>query len=105
MTNEEKTSLKASCCRSRFVGEQSAARLGIVVGSPRRLEFNLYWSVDIGPIGSGSQDSIGGALGPSVYRREAAVEFCGELYTFVHVDRTLAAVSGGDQCRGGLQAW
>ena len=46
------------CCRSRFVGEQSATRLGIVVGSPRRLEFNLYWSVDIGPIRSGSKELV-----------------------------------------------
>jgi hypothetical protein len=39
-----------------------------------------------------------------VHRGDAAVEFRGELHTFVHVDRTFDRVSGGDQCRRSLQA-
>jgi hypothetical protein len=38
------------------------------------------------------------------YRSDTAVEFGGELYTFVDVDRTFHGVSGGDQRRGSLQA-
>jgi len=37
-------------------------------------------------------------------RSDTAVEFGGELYTFVDVDRTLQGVSGGDQRRRSLQA-
>jgi hypothetical protein len=38
------------------------------------------------------------------YCSDTAVEFGGELYTFVDVDRTLHGVSGGDQRRRSLQA-
>ena len=39
-----------------------------------------------------------------LYRCDAAVEFRGELHTFVNVNRALRGVSGGDQRRRGLQA-
>src|SRR5215472_14912936 len=50
-------------------------------------------SAGIGPIGSGVKGFICCAFRPPVHRREAPVEFRGELYTLVHVDHTLAAVS------------
>jgi len=64
-------------------------------------------SADIGSIGAGVKGFTCRftcrAFEPPVHPREAAVEFRGELYTFVHVDHALAAVSGGDQRRRGLQ--
>ena len=39
-----------------------------------------------------------------VHHRKAAVELRGELHAFVDIDCTFHRVSGGDQCRRGLQA-
>ena len=51
-----------------------------------------------------SMAGFGGVLFLPRYRADTAVEFGGELYTFVDVDRTLHGVSGGDQRRRSLQA-
>jgi hypothetical protein len=39
-----------------------------------------------------------------VHSRDVAVELCGELHTFIDVDRTFDRVSGSDQRRRSLQA-